>query len=103
VGLNYYRAFVSDRYAGNGWQVLPDGEVTFDELSAHLEHFLELGGEDGITLGSDFDGSETPEWLSSCEHVSDLYALIEARFGETLAQKLFFENARAFFIRNETA
>lgn len=103
VGLNYYRSFVSERYRERGWEVLPSGEVTFDELAAHIEHFLDLGGERAVALGSDFDGSETPAWLGTCEQVGDFYAQVVTRFGEELTDKLFFSNAHDFFVRNETA
>ena len=68
VGINYYRAFISNRVKGH--EAPADGEVTFDELAAHVEHFLDLGGEGTIALGSDFDGSETPDWLDACEKVA---------------------------------
>ena len=103
VGLNYFRGFVSERYVRDGWVLHDDGEVTMDELCAHIERFLDLGGENHISLGSDFDGSETPEWLSSAEHVADFHTAVLSRFGSSIAEKLFFENARAFFLRNETA
>lgn len=103
VGLNYYRSFVSDRYAENGSEARADGEVTFEELAAHLERFLDLDGEDAITLGSDFDGSDTPAWLGTCEQLEAFYQRIAGHFGESVARKLFFENALAFFVRNETA
>lgn len=103
VGLNYFRGFVSERYVKDGWVLHDDGEVTADELYAHIERFLDLGGENHISLGSDFDGSETPEWLSSAEQVAGFHTGVLGRFGSTITEKLFFENARAFFLRNETA
>ena len=58
VGLNYYRAFLSSRNA------FEDGcEVTFDEVAAHVEHWLELDGGDTVSLGSDYDGGDVPAWL----------------------------------------
>lgn len=102
VGLTYCRGFVSGRYAGRGWEVRSDGEVTFDEMAAHLERFLDLGGEDAVALGSDFDGSRTPGWLDSCGKLAPFHGRIAERFGETVARKLLFENAHAFFVRNET-
>ena len=96
VGLNYYCDFLKDGAPR------PD-EVSFDDLSAHLERFLDLGGEGSIALGSDFDGSTTPAWLASCDDLPALFERVAARFGQELAQKLFFDNARAFFVRNETA
>lgn len=51
VGLNYYRNFIVD-----------GGETTsISDLLKHVHHFLELGGENTIALGSDFDGSGHPQ------------------------------------------
>ena len=101
VGINYFRGFISDRVTG--FDAPPDGEVTFDELAAHIERFLDLGGEGAIALGSDFDGSETPEWLDACEKVAPFHELVAARFGKDLADRMFWSNAHDFFVRNETA
>lgn len=98
VGINYGRGFITTRdLAATGH------DVTFDEVAAHIEHFLSLGGEDVLSLGSDFDGTETPTWLDGCEKVPDFYRMVEARFGGTIARKMFFDNAYRFFVRNETA
>lgn len=96
VGLNYCTGFVRD----NAWSA---DEVSFDDVAAHIERFLDLGGEDTIALGSDFDGCTPPAWLSTCEKLTPLYQRIVLRFGESVAQRLFFENAHDFFVRNETA
>ena len=101
VGINYFRGFVSNRVTG--FEAPADGEVTFDELAAHVEHFLDLGGEGAIALGSDFDGSETPEWLDACEKVAPFHDRIVERFGQGLADRMFWDNAHDFFVRNETA
>ncbi len=100
VGINYFRGFISNRVTG--FDAPPDGEVTFDELAAHVEHFLDLGGERAIALGSDFDGSETPDWLDACEKVAPFYSRIAERFGSDLADRMFWTNAQEFFVRNET-
>lgn len=95
VGINYYTEFVRDGAKD------PE-QVNFDDLSAHIERFLDLDGEGAIALGSDFDGCTPPSWLSSCEMLPAFYRRIVERFGEDVAQRLFFENARDFFVRNET-
>lgn len=97
VGVNFYNGFITERAAD------PAAGATFDELAAHIEHFLDLGGEDTLALGSDWDGSDVPAWLASCDAVGELRRRVANRFGETVARKLFFDNARAFFVRNETA
>ena len=104
VGINYYRSFVSPRFPNASdvpGPARPD--VTFDELSRHIDHFLGLGGEEVIALGSDFDGSETPSWLAGAEDLPAFRARVAARFGEDVAERMFFGNARSFFERNETA
>lgn len=98
VGINYYRAFLTERWADEGTA----DEVTFDELAAHIEHFLDLDGERAIALGSDFDGSTTPAWLDACEKVAPLHERVAARFGASVAQRMFWDNAHDFFLRNET-
>lgn len=98
VGLNYCRDFLTTRPIKG-----PGDDVTFAEVAAHIEHFLDLGGEDVVALGSDYDGTDVPAWLDGCEKVGGFYEQVVRHFGERVARKLFFENAHAFFVRNETA
>jgi membrane dipeptidase len=107
VGINYFCDFIGRHGSAEAAPAEADStrpaEPTFDDLAAHIEHFLDLGGERVIALGSDFDGARTPSWLSGCECLPAYRAQVAARFGEDLARKMFFENARDFFARNETA
>lgn len=96
VGINYYIDFVRD--GANG-----PSAVSFDDLSAHIERMLDLGGEHVVALGSDFDGCLPPAWLSSCEQLPSFHQRIIEHFGQDVARRLFFENAHEFFVRNETA
>lgn len=87
VGLNYYVGFLTEEIAN----------VTFDHLAAHISHFLELGGETVLALGSDFDGADMPPWLSSVEHTCGLYTRMCAEFGKEITDKIFWGNAFRFF------
>lgn len=87
VGLNFHEGFV--REGGYAY--------TFDELSAHVDHWLSLGGEDHIALGSDRDGADVPTWLADCSGQQALFERFEERFGLDVARKLFYENALRFF------
>lgn len=95
VGINYYRAFI--REMSEEGAASPTREVTFDELSAHIEHFLDLGGEKVLALGSDFDGSEVPAWLDGCEQVPSLIDRLASRFGADIAHGIAYDNAASFF------
>ena len=87
VGLNFHQGFVRE-----------DGNVyTFDELAAHIDHWLSLNGEDHIALGGDRDGANIPTWLADCSAQRSLFERFEERFGQDIARKLFYENALRFF------
>lgn len=90
VGLNYCCDFVRD-----------DGAPTFDDFSRHIDHLLELGGEDVLALGSDFDGCDTPTFIADARTMPSFQRLLTDRFGEKLAKKICYENACAFFERWE--
>jgi len=90
IGLNYYISFLQE-----------DGHPTPDDLLRHLDHILELGGEDALALGSDFDGADLPGWLNSPRKVVSLYQLLRQRgYSKELCEKLFYRNALAFFRTN---
>ena len=61
---------------------------------AHIEHFLSLGGEKAVFLGTDFDGIwETPRGISGVEDMEKLYnALLRRNYPEALVQDIFFNN-----------
>lgn len=69
VGMNYCPQFIKSR-----------GTATVDDLVRHIEHFMELGGEDHVGLGGDFDGiSDTPSDLRGVEDVHTLLERLLAR------------------------
>ena len=77
----------------------PGGEATLTDAVRHLEHWLALGGERTIALGTDFDGIEkTPVGLAKNR---DLIALAEELFRlgyrEETVRALFYKNAQIFF------
>ena len=93
VGLNFCTHFLSEEIA----------DPPFSCLAAHIEHFLSLGGEQTLALGSDYDGTDVPSWLDPARKVEDLYQLVCGAFGQALANRLFFENALDFMKRYELA
>lgn len=89
VGFNYYNDFLNDR----------GEEATIDDALLHIDHILDTVGEDVLCLGSDYDGSDVPRWLSPCTGVAKLHDAVRAEFGECVADKMFWENAARFFAR----
>lgn len=91
VGLNFADIFLSD--------AAPTTPPSFDDISSHIDHWLELGGEDVIALGSDFDGCDTPPVIETAAEMPAFQQKLEARFGARLTAKLCAENALTFFER----
>ena len=64
------------------------------------EHFLSLGGEKTVALGSDFDGCDIPSDIYGIESMSELYEMfLRINYSETLVNDIFFNNAYGFFKR----
>lgn len=87
VGLNYYNAFLREDGA----------EATPDDVLRHVDHMLNVAGEDILALGSDYDGSDVPRWLDPCDKAADLHALLAREFSAAIAERIFHGNAERFF------
>lgn len=86
VGLNFAAGFTRE----DGRRLPFEG---FDPYLRHLDHLLEKLGENGVALGSDFDGAQMPNDLAAA---SDLPRLIDAMrahgYGEALIEKISWQN-----------
>lgn len=66
IGINLYSEFVSS------------GKCKISDAVRHIEHIMELGGENSIGIGCDFDGADSfPQGICGAE---DLEKLIEELF-----------------------
>lgn len=72
----------------------------YEDVARHVEHFLNLGGENIIALGSDFDGATVPESFNQVGKLGSLYDYLCGEFGAGITDKIFYDNARDFFERN---
>ncbi|MCI8443461.1 MAG: hypothetical protein HFG27_13205 [Provencibacterium sp.] len=90
VGLNFARDFIA-----------PAGETAnLPAMARHLEHFLELGGEDTLAIGSDYDGADIDECIDRPQKLKKLYqTLLDDGIGQQTVDKIFFGNAFRFFSR----
>lgn len=93
VGLNYATCFLR-----------PDGrqspDMGWEAVLRHLDHLLTHLGEEGVALGSDFDGATIPAGIGD---VSGLPALLQAMldhgFGAELVEKIAHRNWLALLQR----
>ena len=71
--------------------------ATMDDIMRHVEYYLSLGGENILCIGADFDGTDLPEGVDGIQNIPDLYKMIKDKYGITIADKIFYENAYGFF------
>lgn len=86
VGLNYASQFLD-----------PEGRrMPLTDMSImlrHLDHLLDHLGEDGVALGSDFDGAIMPRDLQDASALPKLVTLMRDHgYGEELVQKIAWKN-----------
>lgn len=87
IGLTYCKPFLSE-----------DGRGSLDDLYRHVCHFLELGAERCIALGSDYDGAGVHPDLDSVEkslHIEEY--LVGHGISREIAEGVCFDNAWRFF------
>lgn len=92
IGMSLFRPFV-----GSGQT------VDRNDLLRHMDYILELGGEDTLAMGTDFDGCDGlfPEGITGVEAVPFIAcAMRESHFGEALVEKIMFRNAWDFWRNN---
>jgi membrane dipeptidase len=86
VGINFAASFL--RADG---RMLND--VPLEDVVRHADHLIEQLGEEGVGLGSDFDGAMIPEGIGTVEGLPRLVeAFRAAGYDEALLRKLCFEN-----------
>lgn len=76
--------------------------ATITNMIKHLEHYLELGGENNVCLGSDFDGiKKLPIGIEGVRSHPVFYEeLKKINYSDELIEKIFYGNAHAFFEKN---
>ncbi len=86
VGLNLATAMLRD----DGRMV---SHVPLSQIMRHLDHLIAHVGEDGVGLGSDFDGAIVPDDISDAAGLTGLRAGLRAHgYDEPLIKKLAHEN-----------
>ena len=86
IGLNFYKLFLEDN-CKNG----------VNALIKHIDYFLKQKCEDILAIGSDFDGADMPDDIKDITFVPTIKQHISRCFGEDIANKIMFENAKRFF------
>jgi membrane dipeptidase len=95
IGLNYCCSFLDDT---------PDRtkvKSRVADMARHAKHIIELGGEDILALGSDFDGIGGDLELTGAQDMQKLpQGLAAAGFSERMIEKICYKNAMEFYKNN---
>ena len=84
VGINFYKKFL--------------GDDCFDKILKNIYSMLSLGGENNISIGSDYDGCTIEKSLDSIDKFNDLCNyLIQHHIDENIIDKICFKNAYNMF------
>ncbi len=93
VGLNFSVTFLRDDCARRT-------DTPLSQLIRHLDHLIGILGEDGVALGSDFDGCTVPADITDATGLARLVtAMRQASYGEALIAKICHENWLAMLER----
>lgn len=83
VGLCLYPAFL--------------GGNVYEKFYENVLHLLDMGMENSIAVGSDFDGADMSDELCGVNQIPQLRRfLCEKGLGEELTEKIFFKNAQKY-------
>ncbi len=82
IGINFYTEFLGNE------------DCVIDDVLRHIEYVLEMGGEDNIGIGSDFDGMNfLPNGISSIKDLEKIpQEMLKRGYGESLVKKITHTN-----------
>ncbi len=87
VGLNFCKSFIENSGI--------EGAISLIE---QIDYFLDLGCDNILSLGSDYDGCEMHCDLSGVEKLCSVYEKLSLHgYSEEILQKIFYKNAYDFF------
>ena len=90
IGMNFFAPFVGEK-------------PSVEDLLRHMDYILEMGGEDVLAFGTDFDGcdGEFPRGITGVQSMVDVRETMEKHgFSQGLLDKIFFDNASRFVLEN---
>lgn len=86
VGINFHRHFLAEQ------------NQSISDIIKHVEYFLSLGGENTLSIGTDFDGGELPDDIHGIEDMHKIYEeFTRLNYNSVLLEKLFFKNSFNFY------
>ena len=86
IGINLYSSFLVD-----------EGKATIDDIMIHIEHILELGGENTLGFGADLDGCDIlPESFFDARDYKKIAERLEYLYNGDIVEKITHRNLRVY-------
>ena len=84
AGMNFYPYFVRER-----------GKISAEDIADHIVHMYQVGGEDFVAIGTDFDGFDEGESdIKDVGQMQYVYDIVKKRgFTESQMEKIWYRNA----------
>ncbi len=86
IGINFYSKFLNGTL-----------KTEINDIVLHIKHIINVGGEDTVALGSDFDGIECELPFLNCGKIQILCEELIKQFGFSVAEKICYKNALRLF------
>lgn len=87
IGINFYPLFLSG-----------SNNASIDDILRHTDYIINIGGEDVVSLGSDFDGIECTPQIEDISQMQKLFSeFLNSNHSYKTAEKLFYKNAERLF------
>ena len=84
AGINFYQHFLAEPNTGESY---------LDLAVQHMKYMINLGGEDFVALGSDFDGIDRYDDIPDCSVLPKLVqAMKKAGLTPTQIEKICYKN-----------
>ena len=94
IGINFYPEFLEDNDLVNKDDALNRvNKGTITGVVDHINHIINIAGEDCIGLGSDFDGMSGHDKLKDASYLPKLAQVLEDRgIAQNVIEKIFYKN-----------
>lgn len=82
IGVNFYNKFLSNSLV-----------TRIDDIISHINHMINIGGIEVVSLGADFDGFFGKSEISNIGEMDKLYHRLSKNLSEDTIDKIFYKNA----------
>ncbi len=88
IGLNFCTEFICDRI---------NSESRISDLLFHIDHILDLGGENSIGFGADLDGIDSKLQIKNSSNMQLIIKELEKRYSNKIVKKIAHENVLSLY------